>query len=306
MIQLGEKNMIIDFLDDESLFYCWNPYIFKFETNSMNFRIKMELYNKSSNEFPHFGITAREGIAILFRIKGKKHWYNLDAYARKTDILINMKPLIDNNQKYEVLIYGPTLSYLSKFIIEIPNEYYAKKISNKTDKSILICGGMQSVGFGCTTLGVTFSSILTREFESNLYKLVSTNKNYMLKLYNFILGTPLLPQSDVGILEINFDSNDEANVKYFLEILKYLKKFCKKIICWFTIPKTKSEQRIITDLLKNDIITKKIIIKDLSFVYDKKFSDFCTLNNELINDTGNILIYKEMKKNIMEIMKWNI
>ena len=54
----------------------------------------------------------------------------------------------------------------------------------------------------------------------------------------------------------------------------------------------------IKDKFSND---KKIKILDLSFIYDEEYSEMCTHSKNFINDTGNIMIYKQLKQNIEEI-----
>ena len=153
--------MIIDFLDDKSIFNFSNPYVFRFKTNAKNFIINMEVTNKPKKDYPQLGITAIEGVLIMFRLNGEKIWYNFDTYSRKEMFNVNMSRIVNDGSEYEVLIYGPMLSSLAMFNVEISDNYYAEKISVEADRKIAVFGGLQSLGVGCTTRGVMFSSILT-------------------------------------------------------------------------------------------------------------------------------------------------
>lgn len=300
--------MIIDFLDENEHLNCWDQYIFKFKTNAKNFKIYLNVYEKPLGHYPHFGITAREGIYVMFRLNGDKNWYNLDAYARKSEININMIHFITDNTEYEVLMYGPLLSKLSKFYVDIPDEYYAEKIPSKLDRKILIVGGMQSLGIGCTTTSMAFSSILSREFETELYKITVNDKNYLEKIYRFVHETDYLPQADIGILELDYFNQDDNYIEIYLpDIIRFMKKYCKKIICWYSISKEKEyKKNKISGILENLVDSTEIIFTDLSFIHDKKHYEMCRYGPEFINDTGNIMIYKELKKCILEITEWNI
>ena len=70
--------------------------------------------------FPHFGVTAREGIHILYRYPNTKNWFNVDAFSsRNSPITVNMKYIIKEDEEYEILIYKPILSEISKLEIEM-------------------------------------------------------------------------------------------------------------------------------------------------------------------------------------------
>lgn len=301
--------MIIDFLEDESLLDYWNPYIFRFKTNAKNFKINMEISNKVKKDYPQLGITAIEGVLIMFRLKGKKSWYNFDAYSRKPLFNVNMARIINDDSEYEVLIYGPMLSSLELFNVEIPDQYYAERIDMKFDRKIAVLGGLQSLGVGCTTIGVMFSSILAREFETELYKIAFDDVNHLEKIHNFFKDNHNIPHADIGILELGyFSQNDDDVNNHLLDVINIMKTFYDKIICWFTLPNfQKSKKENIYGVLKEDIESGKIIFKDFSYLHDDEYySDMCTFSNKYINDSGNIIIYKEFKKSILEIMGWSI
>ena len=92
------------------------PYFFKFESNAQHFRIHYQAKNVVSGNYPHIGVTAREGIHVLYRNKGTVQWLNVDAFtSRNSPIAVNMKYLAQNNQDYEILIYGPLLCDFSRY-----------------------------------------------------------------------------------------------------------------------------------------------------------------------------------------------
>lgn len=300
--------MILDFLDDEMDWNFWNPYIFKFKTNAQSFNIQLELNNKIKGYYPHLGITAIEGIMVMFRFEETKYWYNFDAFSRKSNININMKHIMHENIAYEIMIYGPILTSLNKFIVEIPNQYFAEKITPNSNKKITILGGLQSHGIGCTTAGVMFPHMLSREFESELYKITFNDANYIKKIHDFLMGINSMPYCDIGILEIDYFSQNDFDIEYYLlKIINFMKKYCNKVICWFTLPNNKEyKKNKIYKILKQEIKFGNIIIKDFSFLHNAEYYDMCTYSHKFINDAGNIMIFKELKKCILENTEWSI
>ena len=64
----------------------------------------MYILLKSGN-YPHIGITAREGIHILYKPQYNDNWFNVDAFSPKNSPMhINMKYMIKENEEYNKVI----------------------------------------------------------------------------------------------------------------------------------------------------------------------------------------------------------
>lgn len=249
------------------------------------------------------GITAREGIHILYRCQNIKNWFNVDAFSsNNTPILINMNYLIKNNEKYEILIYEPILSQINDLIIDIPENHQIQFLEYKHEKTILIAGGVNSFGIGCTVCGVMFPNILGRKLNYNIQNISFNESNYLENTFDYFKNNKH-PNVDISILELNHIlQDDEIFEKYIKKVIKQLKSKSKYLICWYCLPKTADNKRAkVEKIIKKYLNNKKIEILDLSFIYDEKYSEMCTYNDYFINDTGNILIYKKLRKTIENI-----
>jgi hypothetical protein len=68
------------------------PCIFRFEADVQRFKIHYQIKDELSGNYPHMGVTAREGLHVLYRITGTEQWLNVDAYtSRNSPIPVNMK-----------------------------------------------------------------------------------------------------------------------------------------------------------------------------------------------------------------------
>ena len=213
-----------------------------------------------------------------------------------------MKHIIKENEEYEILIYEPILSQVKQLDIEIPENYKIEFYDDKKDKTILIAGGNDSFGIGCTACGVMFPNILGRKLDYNIRNISFNENNYLKKTYEN-LKEYKHSKVDISILELDYiKQNDDIFDKYYKKVIKQLKNKSENLICWYAIPKTELNKHEklekIKDKFSND---KKIKILDLSFIYDEEYSEMCTHSKNFINDTGNIMIYKQLKQNIEEI-----
>ena len=267
--------------------------------------------------FPHFGVIAREGIHILYRYPNTKNWFNVDAFSsRNSPITVNMKYIIKGDEEYEILIYKPILSEISKLEIEMDEKYSMECLENKKDKTILIAGGIHSFGIGCTACGVMFSNILGRKLDFNIQN-ISFNERNFLKNIGEYLKSYEQPHVELAILELDYIGQDDKILnRYNKKVIKQLKSKVDYLICWYAIPKTEEKKHEKLKKLMNKYSKdKKIEILDFSFIYDEEYSEMCTHSKNYINDTGNIMIYKRLEKIIKEKefpknngrkKKWNI
>lgn len=245
------------------------------------------------------GVTAREGIHVLYRIEGTTQWFNVDAYtSRNSPMNVNMKFLAQNGQPYEILIYGPVFSEIETLKIEIEDGSEITALNNDISNDILIVGGIHSSGVGCTASGVMFSNILARKFDKH-FRNISFNETNHLKTINKELKNYDLDKYDTIILELDYIRQDAAvfdsNAK---KVIRKLKSKCNNLICWYTIPKSEEKYSKLTKFAQRYSNKRNISVLDLSFIYDEELSEMCTHSKNFINDTGNIMIYKRLLEQI--------
>lgn len=292
--------MILDLLHDS--YYSLNPNVFKFRTNATSFKINYEIGKEVTGYYPHFGITAREGLMVLHRFADEDIWYNLDAFARFPTVTGDMTYITDGKRLYDVLIYGPNLTTLDKLEIEISDEFHGEILDTSSPRKMMVLGGLNSFGIGCTTSGLFFSNILQRTFDCEMKRVVYNEINYLEKIHDY-LNNGDVPHVDVSILEVDYvNQNDTYVERYLDEIVNMLQNHSNYVICWLTIPENKAYKRQKVKELLND---KSVIFKDLSYIYED-FSEMCTYSWHFLNDSANIFIFKSMKKTVSEVTNWNI
>ena len=274
-----------------------SPFVYRLRTNAPNFKIFYELDYVRKGTFPHVGVTAREGLLVMFRRAEDKSWMVINAYSRKSPVTINMKPVVDDGEEYELLIYAPILGKLAELYLDIPEGCPIVSIEENEIDRVLIGGGIHSFGIGCTTTSMLFSNIVGRKTNSIINNF-SFNKHDFLKAYysNYVEGNRKLPMHDICILEIDSYSQSEDDLeKYLVGVVDLFKSHCKKLICWYTLPpESESKKSLIKELLKD--YEDEIIIEDISCIYSKKYRDMCVYSNKFINDTANVMIYKKLSK----------
>ena len=205
------------------------PYIFKFETDVQVFRIHFQTRNVLSGNYPHMGVTAREGIHVLYRISGTSQWFNVDAYSsRNSPVDVNMKYLAHAGEPYEILIYGPVLSEIELLKIEVDDDSDITVLNNEISNDILIVGGIHSLGIGCTASGVMFSNILARRFDKHFQNISFNEENHLKAIYEK-LDNYNLDKYDTIILELDYIRQGNAVFdKYAKKVIKKLKSKCLK------------------------------------------------------------------------------
>ena len=277
------------------------PYFFKFESDAQRFKIHYQIPDEISGNFPHMGVTAREGIHVLYRIAGTTQWLNVDAYTyRNSPITVNMKYLANIGQSYEILIYGPVFSEIRLLKVEIEDGSKITPLSNDISNEVLFVGGIHSLGIGCTASGVMFSNILSRRFDKHFQNISFYETNY-LKTIHEKLNEYKLGKYDTIILELDYVRQDEAVFdKYAKKVIKKLNSKCKHLICWYTMPKSEEKYSKLIEFAEKYSRKRDITILDLSFIYDEELSEMCTHSKNFINDTGNIMIYKKLYEEISQ------
>lgn len=277
------------------------PIFINFRTNAKLFKVNFELSDVISGNYPHIGVTAREGISILYRRINEEFYYNVDVMSRHKSFTINLGEILPNDDFFEILIYGPILNKLAYLDIEISNEFDFEKINTQSRKNILIGGGIHSFGVGCTTSSVMFSNILGRKNGVNITNISQYDTNYLERLFDEY-NSENLSNFDVGILELDYcNQNEDILDKYLLNVVDLFNSKCNHLIGWYTLQdRDKNKKDKINFLLSDYIKENRIIIKDLSYLYNAENLNKCTFGRNFINDTANIYIYKALNKIIGE------
>lgn len=213
-----------------------------------------------------------------------------------------MRYIVENNKEYEILIYNPILSEINQLKIETPENYKIEYLNDIKDKTILIAGGINSFGIGCTACGVMFPNILGRKLDYNIQNISLNEKNYLKNTFKYFRNYKQ-PKVDLGILELDYilQENKVFN-KYVKRVIKQMKVKTDYLICWYAIPhfEEKKHEKI-KKIIKKYSKDEKIEILDLSFIYDEQYSEMCTHSANFINDTGNIMIYKKIEETIKKL-----
>lgn len=279
------------------------PIIVNFKTNSKIFKVNFELSSVISGNYPHIGVTAREGISILYKRINENLYYNVDVMSRHKSFTIDLREILPNDDFFEILIYGPILNKLAYLDIEIGNEFTFEKIDTQSRGNILVGGGLHSFGVGCTTSSVMFSNIIGRKHGVNITNISQYNTDYLDILYNEYTFENL-SNYDIGILELDYcNQNDEIVDEYLLKVVDLFRSKCNHLICWYALQnRDNNKKNKINDLLREYTKENKIIMKDLSYLYGGEYFNKCTFGRNFINDTANIYIFKELNTIIGELI----
>ena len=297
--------MALNLLTEEVKTNLSNPKVFKFKTDAQKFKINFSVNNKSAGNYPHMGISLREGIMVLFRKvqenpddnSNERTWYNVEAYTERFDTTVYMHHLVHPDEEYEIMIYGPVLSQIESMEIETPENTNIEIIENSFDKKFLVCGGLTSLGIGCTTPASIFPSILCRKLNASVDNITFNDKNYLNHVHDYFKKNTIEKEYDVGILELEYSNQDDKITKLYLQKdIEYMSKRCKHVIAWICVPPYREYKKdLVQDIIK-DTPVDNLVFEDLSFLYDKEYSDICTYSGNFINDSGNMMIYRKLSE----------
>lgn len=305
---IGVNFIIIDLIKESGIRSSEESMSYQFECNAKKFDIIFEISDIVKGLYPHTGITAREGICIMYRLSGTKNWYNINMFFRESQVTIDMSDYVDDSQTYEILIYGPIIAKVSKLQISIPEENTLNITGNNKRRNITVAGGPISFGIGCTTAKSIFANVIERKMEGYVHHITYNNFNYLEDISNYYENNDNAPVADIAILEVDYFPQKESNIEEILpKVITMMKQRCKYLIGWYAIPESKSFKKIIANnTIKEYIQNQDIHMLDLSYLYSGEYLDECTYNNFVINDTGHLLIYREIEKEIRRLMKWSI
>ena len=118
-----------------------------FYSNAQKFTVNYSISNIVKGNFPHVGVTAREGLAILIRDIDENQrpvsaWKPVDLLSKKNEEVINLSHIVQKNASYQIAMYGPILAHLEKLSVIVNEEdsFYFKEKSNA--KSRIFVGGV--------------------------------------------------------------------------------------------------------------------------------------------------------------------
>lgn len=189
----------------------------------------------------------------------------------------------------------------------VPEGSVAKIIEEVPNRNIVVAGGFNTYGIGCTSTSSMFSHILERKFDAKVTNNSYNTVNYLKNIY-FDYKNSKVPIADVGILELDNFSQHESVIETLLpRLIPLMKQRCKYLIGWYSISNDKAYKKIIANnTIKEFIYNADLEIVDMSCLYDEDYRDMCVYSNVYINDTGNIMIYKKLEEVIRRLTKWNI
>ncbi|RAP52092.1 MAG: hypothetical protein BZ137_09235 [Methanosphaera sp. rholeuAM130] len=276
--------------------------VYHFKINANRFQIHYKVTNIKEGYYPHLGVTAREGLVLLYKHPQKELWASIEAYHNSNLGYVNMSHMLSDNISYEVLLYTPLLSDLEELIIETDDEHHIEYIDDNDNPQILVCGGSTSFGMGCTTVSLMFSNILARKLVANITNVSFDDKDYIRRLRECRI-TDSHNKYAVGIIELNEIDFDEKSSTYLKELINDLNSCCDITIGWYYLEEATA---VCEEVLKEEVNNASIILKDVSHILNDENRDMCSYGNGYINDSGNILIFKELFSTICEVTKWNI
>lgn len=283
----------------------------RFYSDAQRFVLKYSVSDIVNGNFPHVGVTAREGLAILFReynenCKDNFYWKSLDLYNKNSEISVNMSHVIQKGKKFEIIIYGPILSTLNKMSIILEDDKYFQLNNTKYQKKLLVIGGRKTFGIGVTSTSMMFSNILKRNYCIQVDR-VSSHGNNFLKDIAESLKEIEISNYDAVICEIDELGQSESIVKAYLEKMLHEISAAKKVILWHAIDDNAWKKRHETEAVINRSLYKysNFSYLNLNFLFSPQYVDICTYSIKFINDAGNILIYSSISKEL-EALSWSI
>lgn len=284
----------------------------RFYSDAQRFVVKYAVSEIVDGNFPHVGVTAREGIAMLFREHDEnfdKHfsWKPVDVLAKDTEVSVNMSHIVQKGKKYEMIMFGPILSCLDQVLFMVENGTYFQLHNPDYKRRLLVIGGQETFGIGVTSTPMMFSNILRRNYCAQVDRISCCNKNFLNNVYEWVKELGQLSDYDVVICEIDELGQDANTVKEYLEALFHQISEAKRVIVWHALDETFWKRRQEIELLIKSISQEHsgFSYLNLDFLFEPKYVDRCTYSTNFINDAANILIYRALNKEL-EALQWNI
>lgn len=280
-----------------------------FRTNAARFSLEYTVTDKKAGNYPHVGITAQEGLAVLYR-RCKDGicscWYPVDLLSKVYQIEVNMSHMIKDREMYEILIYGPILAHLARLFCVLKDEDFFAIPEYNNRKRCLILGGCKTFGIGVTSTGMMFGNILRREMLDcmEIQRVAFREKNY-LDLIAAQVTKMDLSVYDLVIFEVDtYGQNDQVVEKQLPIIMEQIAESVEKVICWYSLPKREEEKKQQISFILDRWKDNQIRFLNMNHLFSPMCLDTCTYSLNFINDAGNILIYKALRHILEE--QWSI
>lgn len=284
------------------------PWMFAFEVNTLSYDLYYEIADIKYRSLPHVGVAAREGLVVMYQSSASPSWMVVDVFAKTKKEHIDMRHMLNDKEKYKILIIGPLFARITKLYLELPEGATVKSITS-CSKQILVTGGIHSSGGGCTTSAFCIAAILARKTGccvdiNTLYK-YDFLAELRQSLERAVTVCERMPRYDAIIFEGDHYRQDDSIVQNYLgEVLSLLSEMTEDVIVWSAIPKEKEYKRTqLEETVKNFKSETKYHCLDLSKYFDDlDYSDMCTYSNNFLNDTGMSAVYNELSHVIQRIL----
>ncbi len=286
-----------------------------FFTDAQRFVINYAVDEVKAGNFPHVGITAREGLAVLYR-KCKEDtknncsepWMPVDLLSRDYHVSVNMSHMIRKTEKYEVLIYGPILAHLIQLSIEADAEnYFQAKVPCGNCKKILFLGGVETYGMGVTSAAMMFSNVIRRHDNVTADRISYNQNDYLNLIHGSLKNIADISVYDAVIIEADSMGQRKEIVNDYLKKVLEQVSPCGHIMIWHSIADTDSEKKcIVKNIVKEWTEShENCAYLNLDFIFTEQYKDMCTYSNKFMNDAGNVMLYRSISKEIARYL-WNI
>lgn len=276
----------------------WEGNIIRFITNSKELLIKFAVKHTLSGNYPHIGITAQCGIAIMYRCYESNQWYHIDCVLSRdeTGIFYQNMTKFDITSMYEILIYGPLIASLSELVVGIDERSHIDSKKDKLDV-MLFLGGIHTFGVGCTSSALSFPNIVARKGKQyTIYNCSVNTRNHIEYINNNINSIlPILEKASGVILEYDYIRQEIKSLKKINKLIEKIKSYNIPIVLWrvenFNSTLCKEKEKIINEVFCN---ISGLYIMSTQSIFENLWSEVCTLSENFINDTGNVLISKKL------------
>lgn len=276
-----------------------------FFSNAQRFTVSYSVSDVVNGNFPHVGVTAREGLAILIRNTDKKYkpifaWKPVDLLSKNKEDTINLSHIVKKGENYQIAIYGPILAHLDKLSIKInDDEVLNYEEAGYVNSKIFAGGGKHTFGIGVTSSAMMFSNILRRNYDVKVDRFSSYNITSVKAEYERIKQIDNISAYDAVIYEISKYNTDECDFEHNIQLL--VRELCKskKVIIWHSYDSCAND--------KDDNIAKLLELvtaqyencryMNLNFLFDEEQYTYST---NFLNDAANIVIYKELERNLRD------
>ena len=252
-----------------------------FFTNSPLFKLEYVITDKKTGNFPHVGVSVREGLSIYYQTP-TGGWRPYDLVSRGTIYVVDLRQRIENPKKIELMIYGPILSHIETLSVEIEDCYWVEKKISNSKEHLLILGGKNTFGLGVSSTGLMYSNILRRKKNFIIKRYSTLQTNYLSFLFHCLEKEAELKKYNKVVLELNGNLL-ESDINFFISYLEQNGFSQNDIVLWGIFYKREKH------------FEEKRIFLNLDYLFDDNHNDENTLSKNFINDAGNVHVYQEVE-----------